>query len=51
MLSKNKYDIALSFAGDDRGYVEQVADALKSNGIKVFYDRYERVALWGKDLY
>jgi hypothetical protein len=45
------YDVALSFAGEDRRYVEQVADALKDAGIRVFYDDYEKVSLWGRDLY
>ena len=33
-----KYDIALSFAGEDREYVEKVATLLKENGVRVFYD-------------
>jgi hypothetical protein len=45
------YDVALSFAGEDREYVERVAERLQSIGIKVFYDRYEQVDLWGRDLY
>jgi hypothetical protein len=46
-----RYDVALSFAGEDRPYVEQVARSLADLGVKVFYDDYEKVALWGKDLY
>jgi hypothetical protein len=45
------YDVAVSFAGEDRPYVEQVADALKVSGLSVFYDGYEKANLWGKDLY
>lgn len=45
------YDVALSFAGEERNYVEQVADILVDLGLKVFYDRYEEVDLWGSDLY
>lgn len=45
-----KYDVALSFSGDDREYVDQVANILKENGIGVFYDMFEEVDLWGKDL-
>lgn len=45
-----KYDVTLSFAGEDREYVEKVAKTLKENGIKVFYDKFEEVDLWGKDL-
>ena len=46
-----KYHIALSFAGEDRAYVEQVATVLKAEGVDVFYDRFEEADLWGKDLY
>lgn len=45
------YDVALSFAGEDREYVDQVAGYLRSDGVCVFYDKYEQVDLWGKDLY
>ncbi len=44
------YDVALSFAGEDRAYVEEVAKALEALGISVFYDRFEQVNLWGADL-
>lgn len=46
-----KYDVALSFAGEDRKYVEAVAVELKKLGIQVFYDKFETTDLWGKDLY
>jgi hypothetical protein len=45
-----QYDIAFSFSGDDREYVEEVAKILKDNGVKVFYDMFEQIDLWGKDL-
>ena len=45
-----KYDIAFSFSGDDREYVEEVAQILKDNGVIVFYDMFEEIDLWGKDL-
>jgi hypothetical protein len=48
---KQPYDVGLSFAGEDRDYVEAVAAQLVSLGVKVFYDRYETASLWGKDLY
>ena len=44
-----RYDVALSFAGEDRQYVLQVAEHLEAAGVKVFYDEYED--LWGEDLY
>ena len=37
-----KYDIALSFANEDREYVEKVAAILKENEVSVFYDMGER---------
>lgn len=45
-----KYDVTLSFAGEDREYVEKVANTLLENNVKVFYDKFEEVDLWGKDL-
>lgn len=45
-----KYDVAFSFAGEDREYVEEVASILKNKGVKIFYDKFEEVDLWGKDL-
>jgi hypothetical protein len=45
------YDIAFSFAGEDRRVVEDLAGKLVQDGIRVFYDAYEKAALWGKDLY
>lgn len=53
-LKENKsfdYDVALSFAGEDREYVEDIATFLKDVGIKVFYDKFEADNLWGKNLY
>ncbi len=46
-----RYDVALSFAGEDRPYVERVAKELQVRGVRVFYDRHEQTDLWGKDLY
>lgn len=46
-----KYQVALSFAGEDRDYVQAVASLLREAGISVFYDRYEESTLWGKNLY
>ncbi len=48
---KREFEVALSFAGEDRVYVERVADKLRDIGLKVFYDKYESVTLWGKNLY
>lgn len=47
---KFEYDVTLSFAGEDREYVDKIAKLLKDNDIKVFYDKFEEADLWGKDL-
>jgi hypothetical protein len=49
--SRFDYDVCLSFAGEQRDYVREVADLLAKRGIRVFYDEREKVQLWGKDLY
>ena len=46
-----QYEIALSFAGEDRSLVEKVATSLRRRRVKVFYDKFEQAKLWGKDLY
>lgn len=52
MLAKLQpsYDVVLSFAGEDRKYVERVAKNLRNHGVAVFYDTFEEAKLWGKDL-
>lgn len=49
--NRYEYDVCLSFAGEQRHYVHRVAEALREQGLRVFYDEYFRTALWGKDLY
>ena len=51
VTNKYKYDVALSFAGEDRSIVREFADILKSEGLNVFFDEYEEAFLWGKDVY
>ncbi|HEX4452176.1 MAG TPA: TIR domain-containing protein [Kofleriaceae bacterium] len=45
-----RYDVVLSFAGEDREYVESVATLLEAANVSAFYDRNEEASLWGKDL-
>lgn len=45
------YDVALSFAGQDRSYAHALAEVLRGRGLNVFYDTYEKSTLWGKNLY
>ena len=51
MIKKPTYDIALSFAGEDRSVVEEFAKALRDRDVSVFYDHWKQSSLWGKDLY
>ena len=52
MNDTKKYEVALSFAGEQRDYVEEVAKELASLGIYVFYDGFEEemIMLWGRHL-
>src|SRR5678815_1402220 len=50
-VSAHDYDIAFSYAGEQRPYVHKVYDILTSRGTRVFYDRGEVASLWGRDLY
>lgn len=49
-MEEKQFDVALSFAGEDRPYVERVAQLLQENGIEVFYDNFNKVDLWGRNL-
>lgn len=46
-----EFDVALSYAGEERSYVHEVADYLQANGVRVFYDEFFTSELWGQDLY
>ena len=43
--------IAISFAGEDREIAENIASRIKAKNYSIFYDKYEKSTLWGKDLY
>ena len=45
-----EYEVALSFAGEQREYVQEVSFELSKLGIKHFYDMNEQSNLWGKNL-
>ena len=45
-----RWDVALSFAGAQRDYVKQVAQALQARGLRCFYDADEEIGLWGRYL-
>jgi hypothetical protein len=44
-----RFDVAFSYASQDRGYVERVAKAVEGQ-LKVFYDRSYQVAHWGRPI-
>lgn len=46
-----EFDVALSFAGEDRAHAELLANTLRDVGVRVFYDEFFQAKLWGKDLY
>jgi hypothetical protein len=45
-----QYDVVVSFAGEQREYVEAFVGRLTDRGLEVFYDKLEEATLWGKDL-
>jgi hypothetical protein len=45
-----EFDVAISFAGNDRIVAAQISDELKRAGYRVFYDRDYQHALLGEDL-
>jgi len=50
-MNERQYDVALSFAGEDRHYAEHLAKLLTGGGYSIFNDTIERAKLWGKNLY
>lgn len=45
------FDMAISFAGEDREKAKQLVSCLKKKGLSVFYDNDYQADLVGKDLY
>lgn len=46
-----EYDVAVSFAGEQRAIVEHFVKLLETKGFSVFYDDWKKAELWGRDLY
>jgi hypothetical protein len=44
------FDVAVSFAGEDRNYVTSVVDKLKAQEVSVFYDQDFESDMWGANL-
>ena len=43
-----QYDVALSYAGEDRVQARELAKLIQTAGYSVFYDEFEE--FWGEDL-
>lgn len=48
-MTSYTYEVALSFAGEQRDYVRAVNEALKALDVRTFYDDDHAVDLWGKN--
>ncbi|HEU4869363.1 MAG TPA: TIR domain-containing protein [Pyrinomonadaceae bacterium] len=53
MTTTHEYDVALSFAGEDRAKAEELKKQLDNYGVKAFYDSAEdeKAKTWGENLY
>lgn len=51
LLPLEEFDFAFSFAGKDRGIVEEIYDQLSGKGYRIFYDLTYQAQLVGHNLY
>ncbi|WIB27872.1 TIR domain-containing protein [Curtobacterium sp. MCSS17_015] len=49
-MTDHDFDIAVTFAGEDREFVDEVVKLVKATGMTVFYDEDAKVEMWGEDL-
>lgn len=49
-MTEYDFDIAVTFAGEDRAFVDEVVALVKDAGFTVFYDEDAKVEMWGQDL-
>ena len=45
-----EFDVVLSFAGEDRAYVDDVASAMREASVTYFQDSEHLAELWGEDM-
>src|SRR5471030_1644181 len=45
-----RYDLAISFAGEQRDLASHLARKLDASGYSIFYDEFRQAELWGRDL-
>lgn len=48
--TEREFQVALSFAGEQRDYVREVAEELAKHRVKAFFDEENTIRLWGKNL-
>lgn len=46
----HRYEVVLSYAGEDQAYVDEVAKFLKEHSVELFYAPFKEADLWGTDL-
>ncbi len=46
-----QFDLAISFAGEDKEIVRSYAEAIRAQGLNIFFAEFEEVDLWGTNLY
>jgi len=49
--STYRYDLVISFAGEDQSVADALVNELDGSGLSIFYDDFERACLWGSNLY
>ena len=49
-MAEYEFDVALSYAGEDRNLVLPVVALLKAAGVEVFHDQEREAEMWGLDL-
>lgn len=49
-LNTPEFEVALSYASEDRPYVRRVADRLAAQGVSFFYDEFAKILMWGAEL-
>ncbi len=49
-MANREYEVALSFAGEQRAYVQEVAAGLQAAGVRYFFDERSVADMWGEDL-
>lgn len=50
-MNTKKYDVVLSFAGEDREHASALAESLRQRDVIFFFDEDKKAELWGKNLY